>query len=392
VTAPVLRFNKPALEGHELEYMQAAVEHGHTSASGPYAKEASELLRNAIGARDVLLTTSCTDALEMSAMLLDIGPGDTVIVPSFTFVSTALAFARQGARLLFCDIEDQTLGLDPACLDALLDDTVRAVVPVHYAGVGCDIEGIRNALVGSSVDIVEDNAHGLFGRYRGTPLGALGRFATLSFHETKNFICGEGGALVVNEERDVERAHILYDKGTNRRAFMLGQVDKYSWHDVGSSFGMSDVLAAFLYAQLEQRDVILHKRRVVFDRYARLLEPLAAEYDLRLPVVPPDRAQAYHMFYVLFPDRSTRDAVLASMRDDGVQPTFHYVPLHSSPGGRMCAARPTECPVTDDVSGRLLRLPFHNNLSDDDAERVVTSLRSALVGSERAKRVGARRA
>lgn len=386
MTDDVIRFNKPSLQGNELAYIQTAVETGHTSCSGPYAAAASELLREWLGAPDVLLTTSCTDALEMSAMLLGLGPGDTVVVPSFTFVSTAIAFARQGAKILFCDIEDQTLGLDPAHLATLLDDSVRAVVPVHYAGVGCDVAGIEAVVAGRDVTIVEDNAHGLFGRYRGRPLGSLGRFATLSFHETKNFICGEGGALIVNDERDVARAHVLYDKGTNRRAFMLGDVDKYSWHDIGSSFGLSEVLAAFLYGQLEQREAILRKRREVFELYDALLAPLAEEHGFRLPVVPPDREQAYHMFYVLLPDRATRDAVLASMKAQGVHPTFHYVPLHSAPGAEKFAARTTECPVTDDISGRLMRMPFHNELSAADAERVVETFRDALVASRQQAR------
>ena len=377
MTEPI-PFNKPSLEGNELLYMQRAVETGHTAMSGPYSKLASDLLRDFFGSRDVLLTTSCTDALEMTALLLDLGPGDTVIVPSFTFVSTALAFARQGARILFCDIEEQTLGLDPSHLEELIDDTVRAVVPVHYAGVGCDMGGINRALEGTSIEVIEDNAHGLFGLYRDRPLGTMGRFATLSFHETKNFICGEGGALILNDEKDVDRAHVLYDKGTNRRSFMLGQVDKYSWQDIGSSFGMSDVLAAFLYGQFECRDTILAKRRVIFERYQQMLEPVAKEYGLQLPIVPGDRVQAYHMFYVLMPDRARRDHALQMMREMGVQSTFHYVPLHSSPGGQRFAARPTECPVTDDISGRLLRMPFYNNLTSDDAERAVAALVASL--------------
>jgi dTDP-4-amino-4,6-dideoxygalactose transaminase len=374
-----IRFNKPTLEGNELAYIQTAVETGHTSCSGPYATAASELLREWLGAPDVLLTTSCTAALEMAALLLELEPGDTVVVPSFTFTSTATAFAREGAKILFCDIEPETLGLDPAHLETLLDDSVRAVVPVHYAGVGCDMAGIDAAIGERDIAVIEDNAHGLFGSYRGRPLGSLGKFATLSFHETKNFICGEGGALIVNAEEHVARAHVLYDKGTNRREFMLGQVDKYSWQDIGSSFGLSEVLAAYLYGQLEQREVILAKRRAVSETYRHLLEPIAEEFSLRLPVVPADREQAYHMFYVLLPDRAMRDAVIESMCEQGVRPTFHYVPLHSAPAGAMFAARPTQCPVTDDVSGRLLRLPFHNNLSLEDIDRVVEVLRRALV-------------
>jgi dTDP-4-amino-4,6-dideoxygalactose transaminase len=381
MTDDEIRFNKPSLEGNELAYIHTAVETGHTSCSGPYAAAASDLLREWLGAPDVLLTTSCTAALEMSALLLELKPGDTVVVPSFTFTSTATAFAREGAKILFCDIERETLGLDPAHLETLLDDSVRAVVPVHYAGVGCDMAGIDAAIAGRDIAVIEDNAHGLFGSYQGRPLGSLGQFATLSFHETKNFICGEGGALIVNDEQYAARAHILYDKGTNRRQFMLGQVDKYSWQDVGSSFGLSEVLAAYLYAQLEQREVILAKRRTLSETYRSMLEPVADELGLTLPIVPADRDQAYHMFYVLLPDRETRDAVIGSMRSEGVLPAFHYVPLHSAPAGVRFAARPTECPVTDDVSGRLLRLPFYNNLSFADAERVVDVFCRAVVAA-----------
>ena len=301
--ATTIPFNRPSIEGREIELMRAAVEEGgHTSAAGPFTDQVAEILRQETGAQEVLLTTSCTAALEMSAMLLDIEPGDTVVVPSFGFVTTALAFVRQGARVLFCDIEDRTLGLDPDHLDALMDDSVRAVVPIHYAGVACDVAGIRSVLERwPRAELVEDNAHGLFGRYRGEPLGSFGRFATLSFHETKNFICGEGGALVVNRADDVDRAHVVYHKGTNRQAFLHGQVDKYSWQDTGSSFGLSDVLAAFLRGQLERRESILAKRRTVFERYQRLLEPHASQLGLRLPIVPEDCEQAYHMFYVLLP-------------------------------------------------------------------------------------------
>jgi dTDP-4-amino-4,6-dideoxygalactose transaminase len=383
-----IRFNVPSLEGNEMAYIQNAVERGQTACSGPYAGAAAEVIREWVKAPDVLLTTSCTSALEMSAMLMNLQPGDSVVVPSFTFTSTALAFAREGAKILFCDIERETLGLDPAHLATLLDDSVRAVVPVHYAGVACDMAGIDAAIAGRDIEVVEDNAHGLFGRYRGRPLGSLGTFATLSFHETKNFICGEGGALIVNDEQYVDRAHVLYDKGTNRREYMLGQVDKYSWQDTGSSFGMSEVLAAFLYGQLEQREVILAKRKAVSDLYAELLAPVAEEFDLQLPIVPEDRLQAYHMFYVLLPDRATRDAVLESMRQREVQTTFHYVPLHSAPAGQRFAARPTECPVTDEISGRLLRLPFHNNLSVEEAHRVVEVLLQSLRSGAGAELVG----
>jgi len=372
-------FNRPSIQGHEIDFIRSAVEEGVTSADGPFSTKVNDLLRAEIGARDVLLTTSCTAALEMSALLLDIGPGDTVVVPSFGFVTTALAYARQGAHILFCDIEEQTLGLDPSHLDQIMDDSVRAVVPIHYSGIACDIDGIGSVLDRwPRAALIEDNAHGLFGRYRDRPLGSFGRFATLSFHETKNFICGEGGALIINDDADLERAHVVYHKGTNRRAFLHGDVDKYSWCDVGSSFGLADVLAAFLYGQLLERETILGKRRHSFDRYMEMLEPTAERYGYQLPYVPSDREQAYHMFYVLLPDAETRNATLATLHERGVHATFHYVPLHSSDGGRRFAARETACPVTDDISGRLLRLPFYTDLTDADAERVVDELLSTL--------------
>jgi dTDP-4-amino-4,6-dideoxygalactose transaminase len=372
-------FNRPSIQGREIEYIRTAVEHGHTSAEGPFSARVASMLRDELDACDVLLTTSCTAALEMSALLVGVSPGDTVAVPSFGFVTTALAFARAGARIVFGDIEERTLGLDPDRLAEIMDDSVRAVVPIHYAGVACDIDGVRKVLDRwPRAELVEDNAHGLFGRYGGRPLGSFGRFSTLSFHETKNFICGEGGALVVNREDDVRRANVLYHKGTNRREFLLGEVDKYTWQDTGSSFGLADVLAAYLCAQLEERDKVLAKRRAAFDRYMRMLQPDAVQHGYTLPTVPPDRDQAFHMFYVLLPDARSRDHVLAGMRTRGVHATFHFVPLHDSPGGLRFAARKLPCPVSEDVSRRLLRLPFYTDITDAEVEEVVDSFLAAL--------------
>ena len=382
MTPTPIPFNRSAVEGAELDYIGQAIASGHTASGGPFSRRAGELLSRETGATEVLLTTSCTSALELSAMLLDLQPGDTVIVPSFTFTTSALAFVRQGARVLFCDIEPRTLGLDPNHVAALLDNTVRAVVPVHYAGVACDMGGLTSAIAGRpDVQVIEDNAHGLYGRYHGRPLGSLGRMAAQSFHETKNIVCGEGGALLLNDPADVDRARVLYDKGTNRRAFFLGQVDKYSWKDTGSSFGMSDVLAAYLTAQLEQADVIQGKRRAVFDRYQTALEPQAADYGFTLPVIPDHCDPAYHMFYVLMPSKAARAHVLSELQGDGITATFHYVPLHSSDAGVRFAARATECPVTDDVSGRLLRLPFYNNLTEGDSNRVVEAFLKAAASA-----------
>ncbi|MGB5953384.1 MAG: dTDP-4-amino-4,6-dideoxygalactose transaminase [Ornithinimicrobium sp.] len=372
-------FNAPDIAGNEIAHVQESMRSGHTSSGGPFSARAGQILQEATGAREVLLTTSCTSALELSAMLLNLKPGDTVIVPSFTFTSSALAFARQGATILFCDIEPVTLGLDPHHLAQLLDDSVAAVVVVHYAGIACDLDAIVGVLADHpDVALIEDAAHGLFGSHRGTPLGGIGRFASLSFHETKNFVCGEGGALVLNDPRDIERARILYDKGTDRQAFFLGLVDKYTWRDTGSSFGMSDVLAAYLLGQLEQAATIQAQRRAVFEHYAAALASPAQELGLQLPVIPQTCEAAYHLFFVLLPDAALRSPVMARMREFGVATTFHYVPLHDSIGGLQFRARPTECPVSSDVSARLIRLPFFNSLTREQGDRVTSALISAV--------------
>ena len=324
-----------------------------------------------------MLTTSCTDALEMTAMLIGIQPGDVVIVPSFTFTSTALAFARQGARLRFCDIDPLTLGLDPVQVRELLDGDVKAIVTVHYAGVPSGIDELTALANDYDVPLIEDNAHGLFATHRERPLGSFGRLSTLSFHETKNFTCGEGGALVLNDERDVAAAHVLLDKGTNRKQFFDGLVDKYTWQGLGSSFGLSDLLAAFLTAQLEASEQVQRARRAVAVRYRQLLGPHVDDLSIALPYEPPDATPADHMFYVLLPDNGCRPEVIAAMRSVGVNPTFHYVPLHSSPAGRRFCDAERHCPVTDDISGRLLRLPFYNDLTELDCERVVAAFVTA---------------
>ncbi len=369
---PDVPFNHVDVEGNELDYVAEAIRSGHPSSGGAFAGRAAGMIADEIGAAEVLMTTSCTSALELSAMLLDLGPGDTVVVPSFTFTTTALAYARQGAGLVFCDIEPRTLGLDPEHLASLMDERVRAVVVVHYAGIACDIDAIKAVLAPyPDAVLIEDNAHGLYGRWLDQPLGSLGRFSAQSFHETKNFVCGEGGALVLNDERDVDRARVLYDKGTNRQAFMLGQVEKYTWKDTGSSFGLADVLAAYLVAQLERREEIQAKRAAVHARYVDALAPWSDELGFEVMRVPDGRDPAYHLFYVLLSTRDRRNDVLESMGKKGVRATFHYQPLHSSDAGLTFAARTTDCPVTDSVSGRLLRLPFYNNLTERDQDRTV---------------------
>jgi len=385
VTQPEILFNRARVEGSELEYVRQSIESGQTSSGGPFAKRSRQVLSSELGgSSEVLLTTSCTAALEMSALLLDIKPGDTVIVPSYTFTSSALAFAREGAKILFCDVEPETLGPDPRHVAELLDDSVRAVVVVHYAGVAAKIDELQAVLADRpDIALVEDAAHALFGRWKGKPLGTFGRFATLSFHATKNIVCGEGGALVVNEPEDVGRSWVLYDKGTDRQAFFEGLVDKYSWRDTGSSFGLADTLAAYLYGQLEQREKIQGLRKRIFDGYLEALTPYADDLGLRLPVVPEGCDPAYHLFHVVLPASSSRAGVMAELRHQGVHTAFHYVPLHESEAGRRFAARPTDCPVSLELGAKLLRLPFHNGLTEDEVQRAARALVTAIHAERR---------
>lgn len=377
MNAPI-PFHRSLLAGNEIRYVEEVLKSGHGSSSGPFSKKAASILKENLGAAEVFLTTSCTDALEMGTLLLDLEPGDVAIVPSFTFVSTALSLVRRGVKLVFADIERETLGLDPQQVARLIDDKVKVIVPVHYAGVACDLAGLQKAVGGRPIEILEDNAQGLFASYQGKPLGSWGRISALSFHETKNITCGEGGALVVNRASDADRAHVLYEKGTNRRAFTLGQVDKYSWVDEGSSFGLSDLLAAYLLAQLEQREAIQSRRKVLWDLYQSRLAPESSRLGFQVPKVPSDREQSYHMYYVLLADRSTRDHVLAALTARDIQATFHYTPLHSSAGAKKHLARVTDCPVTEEMSGRILRLPFHNALTDEQAGFVVQNFLEVL--------------
>ena len=367
-------FNRPYFCGREIDYIREALAAGHISGDGSFTKRCEFLLAEITGCRRALLTTSCTDALEMSALLLGIGPGDEVIVPSFTFVSTANAFALHGARIVFCDIRRDTLNLDQTLLEQCITPQTRAIVPVHYAGVGCEMADIGSLAAAHDLAIVEDNAHGLFGSYRGRRLGTFGCLASLSFHETKNITCGEGGALLINDPRYIERAEILREKGTNRSRFFRGQVDKYTWVDVGSSFLPSDILAAFLLAQLESRDAIQELRRGIWQRYQAELAAWAAEHHIRMPLIPAHCEQPYHMFYLLLPSAESRDALIAHLKGHGILSVFHYLPLHLSEVGRRHGGHDGQCPVTEDVSGRLVRLPFYNGLTDADHARIIEAI------------------
>ena len=371
-------FNQPTLVGNELKYIEESLRGGHVSSSGPFSDKAAEKIREFQGAAKVFLTTSCTDALEMGGMLLGLRPGDVAIVPSFTFVSTALALVRRGVKLLFADIERETLGIDPRHVASLLDDRVKVVVPVHYAGIACDMESLTGLVAGRPIDLFEDNAQGLYATYQGRPLGSFGRISTLSFHETKNFICGEGGALVLNRAEDIQLANILYDKGTNRQDFLRNQVDKYSWVGEGSSFGMSDVLAAYLLAQLEERGKVTARRKSIWEGYARLLSPFAGKLPFTLPPVPAGRSHSYHAFHLLLDDQKSRDRVLTELALRGIHGAFHFMPLHQSEGAKPHLARATECPVSVEISRRILRLPFHNALTDEQVERTAATFLEIL--------------
>ena len=367
-------FNRPVLTGAEMDYMRAAIDNRHISGDGVFTKQVHAILESLTGARRALLTTSCTHALEMTALLLDITPGDEIILPSFTFVSTANAFVLRGARPVFADIRRDTLNIDPSHIAARITPRTRAIVVVHYAGVGCDMDAIMAIASRHGTAVIEDNAHGLLGAYRGRPLGSFGALSALSFHETKNFTCGEGGALMINDAGYVERAEILREKGTDRSRFFRGQVDKYGWMDVGSSYLPSDLLAAFLLAQLESRDRIQAHRRRVWDTYRSKLDGWARANDVGLPYVPDECQQSYHLFYVLMPSLDARQGLIRHLRDRGVGAVFHYLPLHLSPMGRQFGGRPGECPVTEEVSDRLVRLPLYNDLSPETQAEVIADI------------------
>ncbi len=375
LTLPRIDFNKPDLTGNELAYIARAIENAHISGDGPFTHLCQELLQAELGVARAFLTTSCTHALELAALILNIQAGDEVIVPSFTFVSTVNAFVLRGARPIFIDIRPDTLNMDENLLEGLISERTRAIVPVHYAGVGCEMDAILQVAAARGIAVVEDNAHGLFGKYKGRHLGTFGRMATLSFHETKNITCGEGGALLLNQAEDIERAEILREKGTNRSRFFRGQVDKYTWVDIGSSYLPADILAAYLYAQLERRAEIQQLRRQVWNNYHAGLGDWAAANGVQLPHVPAHCQPSYHLFYMILPSLEIRQALIAHLKSRGILSVFHYLPLHSSAMGRRFGGKPGDCPVTERVSDCLIRLPFYNRLSPDDQAEVIETIR-----------------
>jgi dTDP-4-amino-4,6-dideoxygalactose transaminase len=370
----MIPFNKPCFEGKELVYIAEAINNGIISGDGQFTKRCHSFLEAELGVKKAFLTTSCTHGLEMAAILLNIEAGDQVIVPSFTFVSTANAFAIRKSRIVFIDIRSDTLNMDEAQLEELITPRTKAIVPVHYAGVGSEMDVITEIADQHNIAVVEDNAHGFLGKYKGKPLGSLGCMAALSFHETKNFTCGEGGALVINDPQYIERAEIIREKGTNRSRLFRGEIDKYTWLDIGSSYLPSDMLAAFLYAQFEAKDHIQQHRRQIWQYYYTHLEPWAQKHGVRLPTIPEHCEQPFHMFYMIMPSYEDRQGMIAHLKSRGIRSVFHYLPLHLSEMGVQMGAKKGTCPVTEDISARLIRLPFYNRLTQAEQETILKAI------------------
>jgi dTDP-4-amino-4,6-dideoxygalactose transaminase len=373
-----ITFNRPHRTGREPGYIEEAIANRHLSANGPFTERCAHWLEQHFGAPRVLLTGSCTSALEMATMLLDLEPGDEVVMPSFTFVSTASAVALRGAVPVFVDVRPDTLNIDESAVEAAIGERTRAVMPVHYAGVGADMAVLGRLAEAHGLALVEDAAQALLASRDGRALGGIGQLGCLSFHETKNVTCGEGGALVVNEGEWVERAEILQEKGTNRSAFFRGAVDKYTWVELGSSYLTSEINAAFLWAQLETAAEITAARLSVWERYHERFAPLEADGRLRRPVVPEGCMHNAHMYYLLLGDREARDGLIAHLDARGVQAVFHYVPLHSSPAGLRYGRVEGPLGVTDRASDTLVRLPLWVGMSDSDVERVAEGVESFL--------------
>jgi dTDP-4-amino-4,6-dideoxygalactose transaminase len=376
----VIPFNKPYMTGKELAYIAQAHANGHLAGNGAFSKQCCAWLERRVGSRKALLTHSCTAALEMAAILSGVGVGDEVVMPSFTFVSTANAFVLRGATPVFVDIRPDTLNIDASKIEEAITPRTRAIVAVHYAGVACDMDAIMEIAARHDLVVIEDAAQGLLAEYRGRPLGSIGHLAALSFHETKNIISGEGGALLINDPRFVDRAEIIWEKGTNRSSFFRGQVDKYTWVDIGSSYLPGEIVAAFLWAQMEDADVITARRLAIWTRYHEGLADLERRSEARRPIVPPDRAHNGHLYYLLLPDLASRTAFIARLKDRGIGAVFHYVPLHSSPFGLSAGRAVGDLAETTAVSDRLVRLPFWLGLEDHQETVIAEVIASADMG------------
>ena len=373
-------FNKPFIAGRELHYVAQTVTLGNIAGDGHFTQRCCEILEQRFGIEKVLLTPSCTAALEMAMILLEVGPGDEVVLPSFTFVSTANAFVQRGARPVFVDVRPDTLNIDENQLEAALTDRTKVILPIHYAGVAAEMDEITRIAAARGIPVVEDAAQGVNGYYRGRALGSIGTFGAYSFHATKNYTCGEGGALCINDSRFIGRAEIVREKGTDRSRFLRGEVDKYTWVDIGSSYVPSELASAFLCAQLELLDPIAARRREIYELYDSRLRPLEERGLLQRPVVPEGCQSNYHMYFVLLPERGTRDRLIEHLRAEGISTVFHYLPLHDSPMGQTFGYQTGDLPVTEDIAGRVLRLPFFYDITEPIQQTVVDSIGAFLGG------------
>jgi dTDP-4-amino-4,6-dideoxygalactose transaminase len=369
-------FNKPFLTGKEMHYMYQAVYSGKISGNGEYTKHCQLFFEERYGVKKALLTTSCTDALEMSALLIGIKPGDEVIVPSYTFVSSALAFVREGAKIVFCDSRSDHPGIDEEMIESLITSKTKAIVAVHYAGVACDMDKIMAIAEKYNLFVVEDAAQAIESKFKGRQLGSIGHLGTFSFHETKNLNCGEGGALLINDNRFIERAEIIWEKGTNRTSFFRGEVNKYGWVDIGSSFLPSEINAAFLWAQLENIDKIQQRRKQIWMLYSLLLADWAKELNIGLPIIPDYASNNAHMFYIICSDIEQRDAIISCLKENQIHAVFHYLSLHESEFYiRNKGQGIMNLENSDKYTNRLLRLPFFFDLTDEEIRVICSTLR-----------------
>lgn len=371
-------FSRLHTTNREVEYMCQAISSGHISGDGPFTKKCQNWLQEEIGCQKVLLTHSCTAALEMAALLADIQPGDEVIMPSYTFVSTANAIVLRGGIPVFVDIRPDTLNLDESKIEAAITHKTKAIMPVHYAGVGCEMDTIRALANQYGLAIIEDAAQAINASYKDRALGNLGHMAAFSFHATKNIVSGEGGALVINDPALIERAEIIWEKGTNRSKFFRGEVDKYTWVDVGSSYLPSELVAAFLWAQLEASKEITNQRMSIWKRYHKAFAELELQRKVRRPSIPKACQHNAHIYYLLVNDLETRTAVLSHLKQNGIQATFHYVPLHSAPAGRKYGRVADALKVTEDISDRIVRLPLSASLTPEEVESIITVVLEVL--------------
>jgi dTDP-4-amino-4,6-dideoxygalactose transaminase len=376
---PILPLQRPTVYGPEMKYISDTIRARNFAGDGPFTRRCERLFEETLGCPRALLTTSCTDAMEMAGLIFRLQPGDEVILPTFTFVSTANAFALRGAKPIFCDIRADTLNINEKLLPQLLSSRTKGIVVVHYSGVACEMDAIMEFAAQHGLWVLEDNAHGAFGKYRGRWLGTIGHLGALSFHETKNLQCGEGGALLVNLSRLQVDAEVIRDKGTNRGAYQRGKVDKYEWVSLGSSYVMADILAAFLWGQLECREIAARSRRLRWTRYYEVLKPWANSHGIDLPKPPPHCEHTHHIFYLLMTSRAARNQFISHLKKARITAAFHFVPLHDSPMGKATGRATLPCPVAQSISQRLVRLPLCNDMDDEEQERILDSILDAEI-------------